>query len=372
MISRNDPLENVFFINLPEDLDYTIGNFRIEADIPIPVEAAPGENTIKQENLSWEMLVSGMLKIMAYQPGHKHADYYRKFIFAVKPDIVGELSETGVFKAKQKEFDLAEEIFLALTGLEPDNPAHLLNLAVLYEERAKVNKKLDNIEAAEEYTKNAFYMYKRIFSLDKDIPKEAYLNAGFFYSENNNYSEALEHFKQYLKHQDVKPEMKEKIENLVKHIERSNLADTLFDKAYQEIINNNEEKGIQLIKQFIRDNPDVWNAWFLLGWGYRRIKKFAEAAEAFEKANLLNPNHTETLNELAICYTETNRLSEAKDMLYRALKDDSENVKIISNLGIIALKEGNKEEAINMFKVVLEFSPDDPIAKEYIKILEKK
>ncbi|MDZ7793737.1 MAG: hypothetical protein U5P10_08635 [Spirochaetia bacterium] len=50
-----------------------------------------------------------MLKLFAYQPEHPHLDYFRRFIQEIQPDIVHVMTQTGVIKAKNKEFELAEE-----------------------------------------------------------------------------------------------------------------------------------------------------------------------------------------------------------------------------------------------------------------------
>ena len=50
---------------------------------------------------------------------------------AVKPDILAELSEAGIVKARNKDWEIAEEIFKALSGLYPDAPEPLIDLAVM-------------------------------------------------------------------------------------------------------------------------------------------------------------------------------------------------------------------------------------------------
>jgi Tfp pilus assembly protein PilF len=56
----------------------------------------------------------------------------------------------------------------------------------------------------------------------------------------------------------------------------------------------------------------------------------------------------------------------ARRELETALREDPENVKIISNLGVLAKKQGDDEEAAGFFRAVLELEPEDPIAREYL------
>ncbi len=50
---------------------------------------------------------------------------------------------------------------------------------------------------------------------------------------------------------------------------------------------------------------------------------------------------------------------------------DLDNTKILSNLGYIALDQGNEEEARKYFSIVLELDPKDAIAAAELAKLEK-
>ena len=56
----------------------------------------------------------------------------------------------------------------------------------------------------------------------------------------------------------------------------------------------------------------------------------------------------------------------------KAFEMDSENTKIISNLGFLALAQGDKQQARNYFTAVLEFDPKDKIAANELLKLEKE
>ena len=123
-----------------------------------------------------------------------------------------------------------------------------------------------------------------------------------------------------------------------------------------------EEKGLEQIKLFLEKNPQVWNAWFLLGWGLRRLCRWSDARAAFEKADELGGGTADTYNELSICCMETGDFAQARRYLLQALELEGDNTKIISNLGFLALRQGNKAEAAGFFRTVLELDPQDKIA----------
>ncbi|MDR0557533.1 MAG: tetratricopeptide repeat protein [Treponema sp.] len=60
---------------------------------------------------------------------------------------------------------------------------------------------------------------------------------------------------------------------------------------------------------------------------------------------------------------EKGDLKGARKELEAALHAEPENVKIISNLGVLALKMGDETQAAGFFRAVLEIDPNDAIAK---------
>ena len=67
---------------------------------------------------------------------------------------------------------------------------------------------------------------------------------------------------------------------------------------------------------------------------------------------------------------ELGRFVESRRWLIGALEQEPENIKIISNLGTLALKEGKTEEAKAFFRTVLDIYPEDALAVELLKKLE--
>ena len=145
------------------------------------------------------------------------------------------------------------------------------------------------------------------------------------------------------------------------------LEDPDFEEAYDCIRSGNEEEGLVKIREFIERHPLVWNGWFILGWALRKLGRYGDALESFKKALELNTiGNCDILNEMAICLMELGDLKGAKKELERALRKEPENIKIISNLGVVAMKAGNKDEAAAFFRTVLSMDPEDPLAKHYL------
>lgn len=356
--------DRIFFLSVPESLRGDVGNFTIDPAIPIPVELPAGASRSALENLSWEMMISGMIKVVAREPEGEDADYYRRFVLAVKPDILEEFTEAAILKSRNGDYELALEILAALGGLFPFSPTVRLNKALVLEERADAFERSGRETEAEETAELAFAAYKEALALDPPYP-EAFFNAGFFYMKRRNFAKAKECFARYVKMSDD-PLKKKKAAGIVKEIETRDLDDSVFREAYDFIRMGEEEKGIAQAKEFLSRHGSVWNGWFLLGWGLRRLERWEEAIAAFSKAAELGGEGCDVRNELAICLMETGDLAGARKELEKALRLENDNLKVISNLGVVALRSGKKDEAAAFFRTVLELDPEDPIAKRYL------
>jgi tetratricopeptide (TPR) repeat protein len=345
--------------------------FSIDPAIPIPVELPPGETKLDLEQLSWEMILSGMMRIIAdytdqadsdFSP--EDIDYYRRFVLAVKPDIMGEFTEAAILKARNGDYGLALEILAALGGLFPHSPEVLLNQALVRENSADALERVGREEESEAENERAHGLYRELTALTPPFPNGLF-NAGFFYMKRRNFDKARGCFSRYIPLAED-DEKKARAEAIVREITSRSLDDEIFREAYDFIRLGEEQKGLLKIRDFLERHPDVWNGWFILGWGLRRLGRWDDGEAAFTRAMELGGDNGDTRNELAICLMELGDYKAARRELETALREEPENVKIISNLGVLALKQGYDDEASGFFRTVLELEPDDPIAKGYL------
>jgi Flp pilus assembly protein TadD len=363
-------LSSVGYVSIAGTRQRKIGSFTLDPEILLPVDLPPGPSKLKSDELSWEAIVAGTLKVLAWDQSNPHTDYYRRFVLAVKPEIREEFTHLGILKARDGDAELAIEVFRALEGLFPDDPATLQNLALAYEERARQHEKRENEPAAEEYQGLAFEAYKRALAADPSEPTIHY-NLAFFYLHQRSFEKAKEHLQFFVNTGSDEKRLSE-ARRIIKEIDTQGLIDGLFQKAFDSIRMGREKEGIEHIEQFLASRPNFQNAWFLLGWAHRRLGQYARGKEAFLKALGVGAPHADLLNELAICLMEMGELAESRKRLLEALNLEPENTKVISNLGIVALKSGNQEEARGFFRTVLEYDPEDRIAARYLESLPEK
>jgi Flp pilus assembly protein TadD len=349
--------------------------FTIDPDIPIPIELATDDEvaSISPEDLSSEAILSGMIRFLMEQPDGKHASYYRALVQAVRPGIFAEFIEAAIIKAKNADYAMSLEIIAALEGLFPGDDVVLFNKALILEERAgALEQSEQDADAAWGEALDAYEL-----ALAKDLPfPNTLFNAGFFFMKRQDFNRARDSFHAYIALAPLKPahqteadaEDAEKLaqaQAILHEIETHSLDDALFREAYNAIRANNVDEALTKIRDFLERHSEVWNGWFLLGWALRKAGRWEDAAVSFRKVLELGGDSSDTRNELAVCLMELGDFSAARKELETALRGDPENVKLISNLGVLALRQGDDDEAAAFFRTVIEIEPDDPVAKEY-------
>ena len=371
-----NPLESLIFISLPEEFKPEADDFRLDPTVQLPVqlEAVKTAQDFDITTLTWEQILAGILTILAYDKKNENIKYYGSLLLASRPNIKKELTEAAILKVHNEDYEIAEEIFLSLQGLDPDDMNNMLNMALFFDQRADSYRAASLFEDADAYDDSAYSFYKVVMEAEDIIP-DAFFNAGFFFLKQKNFSRSKDCFETYIaltvgltkeqlgENGDYKIE---RANEILTDITNRNLDDELFMTAHDLISKGEEEKGLEYIRSFLEKNPNVWNAWFMLGWALRRLERWEDAKTALEQAISCEGANADTYNELAICLTELGNYTEAKKLLVKAMQIDSENTKIISNLGYLAMKEGNIDEARRYFITVLEFTPNDKIAQEML------
>jgi Flp pilus assembly protein TadD len=381
----------IVFLNVPESLRGEVapeddcGNpaeggteFFIDPAIPIPVEII-GDN-FNLEDLSSEMILSGMIKVIREGAGEtgrvlrlpdgtealtpERIGYYRSFVLALRPGILREFTGAAILKAKGGDFDTALDILDSLGALYPGHGIVLLNRALVREERAARLERQGKEEAAEAESGAAAKIYTELLDLDPPMA-DVLFNAGFFFMGRRDFSRARHCFSRYLA-LDGEGEKAEKAGAMLKEIAAGGLEEEDYREAWEHIRRGENTEGLQKARSFLEDHPRAWQGWFLLGWALRKLRRWEDGEAAFCKAIEFGGDNGDTRNELAICLMERGRIAEARRELEAALRQEPENIKIISNLGVLALKNGNGGEAAAFFRTVLEMEPGDPVAAAFL------
>ena len=382
----------VVFIPVPEALSFfPVGKkgqeaaFQLDPSIHIPVEidsadgqVNTGENSLLADNLSGEAILSGMLRIISapdeYNIQPEWVDYYKRFVLTVKPEIYHEFTGASIVKAKNKEFDMALEISAVLEGLFPGSPGVLLNKALILEKKAATLKK--NGRDVTKENSETLEAYEDVLSLEPVLP-DALFNAGFFFTRLGDYKRAKDCFSSYVSAGEgselseeipleLPAEKLKQAKRIIADISSQGLDDSSFIEAYDCINTGNDEEGLSKIRDFLQKNPKAWNGWFVLGWTLRKLGRYGDSLESLKKAAELGGNGGDLRNETAICHMELGNFKEAQKELEKALREEPLNIKIVSNMGILAMKTGDRAKAESYFRYALELDPEDPLARSFL------
>ncbi len=361
--NENDPLDKLLWIDLPEGIDTDMGSFSLDPAIPLPVE--PDENgEININEVTWEKVIAAALLVLANSPSHEHASYYRKFLIAVRPGLAAELSEASKERINNADWNHAEDILLALRGLEPDSIEPRYALAGLYEKKTAHERKSGDARLAESYEAAAEAAYKELLS-DDAAPGSAWYDAGIFRYKKGDFLRAAETMEAFLENNPDGEERTE-AERLVRLCRDEGQADALYREAYAALTAGQISEGTRLAREFKEKRPEGWPGWFLLGWALRLSEKWQEAREALEGALERGCMESDLYNELAICTRALQDFDAASSALEEALKHDPENIKILSNMAIVHIEKGNREEAVRWLQTALTMDPSDPICRQLL------
>jgi tetratricopeptide (TPR) repeat protein len=340
------------------------GAFQIRSDIPIPLECAEGESAADiLPRLNLEMILAGMIHALV-DGGSPHRRYYRQFIRACKPRLLREFCEAAAVKAENGDFALSGEIAAALKAVFPRSAKALHARAVVFEVEAASLRARGRTHAARLAEKKAGAAYRAALSLKEPLTRTLF-NAGCFYFKLENYAKALAYLRQFLLLSGDDAQKKEAAE-LVRRIESDNLDSALLREARASIEGGEAAAAVEKLRVFLRDHPAVWQAQFMLGWALRRLGYWQEAEEALRLTLAAGAARAEIRNELALCLLELGRPDEARAELERALAGEPENITVLSNMAVLELKAGSKDRALALFRTVLEYAPEDPIARRYV------
>lgn len=365
---KEDKLRRIQYISVQNTLKTDLGTFTLDPSIKLPVQLPDGKTEIDADDVSVENIVSGMLTIIAYDEAHKHFSYYKSFIDALEPGLAAELNKAAIAKEQQKDYDFAEELFLAVYHMLPQ-AASCINLATLYSYMAVDAREKKNDEDEDKYlllAKRTLQDGLRRFGENEQILSEL----SSFEAYMGNLEEAKEYLERYLmvaSEGEKKQEMKKVKEQIDFQLENDNE----IKEAYDFIMLGMPDKALPIIDKFIQANPSVWNGYFIKGWALRVKKDFELSKEALMECMKRGETNAEIYNELSICELELGNKELSKTYLEAAADLDGEDLNIMSNLAFLYLTDGQFDEAREALEKARYLSGNDEIVQELINQYEK-
>ncbi|MBI3680121.1 MAG: tetratricopeptide repeat protein [Acidobacteria bacterium] len=126
-------------------------------------------------------------------------------------------------------------------------------------------------------------------------------------------------------------------------------------------------KALDEAEKLSDDKEEKENIWFMRGAMYEKQKKYDAAEAEFRKVIASNPGNTSALNYLGYMLADRNtRVSEAHDLIRKALDLDPNNGAYLDSLGWALFRLNRLEEAEGLLKRALERTSRDPTIHDHL------
>jgi tetratricopeptide (TPR) repeat protein len=293
------------------------------------VEAEQAWRTYLKNNPSDPEAFAHLGLIEARQEHYKEAiPHYRKAL-ALNPRVPGLRLNLGL--ALFKAGDLKEAIpqFTMLLKAASPNSSEALRYTILL---GMANYGIGKFAQASPYLRAA------ADADPQNLPIRLALAHSLLWSKQ--YSKVLEAYKEILA---LDPDSAE--------------ADMLAGEALDEM--KDTPAAIEMFRKASKAKPNQPNVHFGLGYLLWTRKQYPEAIAEFQAELNNDPHHAQALLYIADSHVQMNQYSDAAPLLEQAIKQDPSLGLAHLDLGIVAVNEGNNDEALREFLAAEKLIPDD-------------
>lgn len=132
--------------------------------------------------------------------------------------------------------------------------------------------------------------------------------------------------------------------------------DELITKAYQAAAVGHLEASLVIYKQILALSPKNETAWFGLATSYQRLRQFSQAKPYYTKLLSAHPDNQAALTNF-IALVREEAPADAYLELKKLEKADARLSAIPAQMGMIAMREGKNEEAIQYLRRAVAMEP---------------
>jgi arylsulfatase A-like enzyme/Tfp pilus assembly protein PilF len=132
---------------------------------------------------------------------------------------------------------------------------------------------------------------------------------------------------------------------------------------------NSLDKAVPLLRQVTDADPNVIDAWFMLGNEYFKARKFGDALNYFKKALALKPDYDLALINMANSYRALGNDEAAMAGYEQYLRIDPKNAYVRYQTGEILLDRGDRAAAEQRFREALAIDPKVAPARVALGVL---
>jgi tetratricopeptide (TPR) repeat protein len=251
------------------------------------------------------------------------------------PELVYELAKT---EFRSKNWDKAEHIYKKLAASSPKAARPVVGLARILIEKKQFAEAQGLLADAER--RNAFYVH-------------TFVEMGRMAVAQGQIAEGVTAFRRAI---DLSP---------LNPIRYEEAAELLFKLGrYQDAVD---------LLQLALDNQIVFpRLHHIMSQGYFAIKDYKKAIRHIKSALSSEPENVAYLNQLGVCYKESELFDDAAKVYNQVIKIDPDNRSGLYNKGVLLASRGQFAEAIKLLGRCVEKYPDFEIAAKKLKEVKDK
>lgn len=347
-------IEKIVFIEIKEELTLHMEGAPVlkKGDYPVLSEDLIRNAKAGIETLTPNMLIRGMLFMLACDAEFKWNDSYREFLRSI-PELNSYII-LEIQNAEQQSLKLSVLYAEALTVLFPKKEYSynkVLLLMQLYE-----NTSLAFLE------EEILEQLKQLVLLYEDFIKPYYHLAEYYLDKDMDLA------KMYLQRCREKDngEIAERAEALLQRIGRVDQ----FDEAVKYIKAGEGAAALKILIPISCDEPENFDAKYYAAVAYRQTENYTKALLYLKELTDF-AERAEVYSEIALNLAELDAYGEAMDYLKKALKITPDDTGILCNMGVCQLNMGELSEALKTFELVHRMDPQDEIALSWIEQIQE-
>ncbi|HKR74654.1 MAG TPA: tetratricopeptide repeat protein [Candidatus Nitrosocosmicus sp.] len=213
-----------------------------------------------------------------------------------------------------------------------------------------LNEKLRSVSLSSEYKNSIEERIEELGLLMKSIP-------------SNNLGSPKPNIEPPLEKIEVKPTADINTDDILqsdKAIEiNPQYADAYNNKGLSLYYLGNNQEAIACYDKAIESNPYFADAFFNKGMSLSALSKFPEAIASFDKTLEIDSEHVKALNGKAWIMAShfPNRLTEALEIIKRALGIDPTDIDVLYTYGFILENLGSYQESLSIYRHILKQDP---------------
>lgn len=136
-------------------------------------------------------------------------------------------------------------------------------------------------------------------------------------------------------------------------------AETFYHKGKAQFDQKNYRASYNFLKQALKVDPTYSMAYFAMGYLYHHFSMDDAAVRMYEMSLRFNPNHVDSINNLAKMFQDAGNYDDALSLYQQAVSLDPSNADFQFNLGDLYLDKNQNDDALQAFQKASTLNPQN-------------